>query len=290
MTSPKNHIPVLVAVSDADIDRIIAEDVGYGDLTTSVLGIGAAAAWMSFSARQAMAVCGIEEAARMLTKLGAQARTRVSSGAVVQPGALLLEAEGSAASLFAAWKVAQTFVEWSSGIASAVHDVRMAAAAINPDIVVACTRKTSPLSRQLTIKAVLAGGGVMHRTGLSESVLVFPEHCAFLGDNEAAHIARLRKAAPERKLVAEVNDVEGALRFAAAGIDVLQLEKFAPADVTEVVKALRERQFQLVLAVAGGVNANNAAAYAEAGADVLVTSWPYWAGPRDVQVRMGAIA
>ncbi len=278
----------LVLVPEADIDRLIAEDVGFGDLTTTALGIGDAPALIRFAARHPLVACATEEAARVFARLGAQAHVFAPSGSVAEPGTKLLEATGSAASLHAGWKVAQTLVEWASGIASAVHDIRQAARAVNPLVTVACTRKAAPLSRALSIKAVLAGGGVMHRTGLSDTVLLFPEHRAFLPDLDAAAlVARLRAATPERKLVVEVTDADSARRFAAAGVDVLQLEKFTPDVVAELAASLAGLSQRPVLAAAGGVTVANAWAYAQAGADVLVTSAPYAAPPRDVQVRLG---
>src|SRR3954471_18910077 len=104
---------------------------------------------------------------------------------------------GSASALHAGWKAAQTLVEWASGIASGVRVIVDAARAKRPDIVVACTRKAVPLTRGLSIKAVRAGGGVMHRTGLSDTVLLFAEHRAFLPEmDEVAIITRLRAKAP----------------------------------------------------------------------------------------------
>jgi molybdenum transport protein len=281
---------ILVPIADADLDRLIAEDVGYGDLTTAALGIGGLPAAIRFAARHPLVVCATEEAARLLARLGAEVRVLAPSGYVAEPGTALLEATGPAAVLHAGWKVAQTLVEWASGIATAVHDVRCAASAVNPRITVACTRKAAPLSRALAVKAVRAGGGTMHRTGLSDTVLMFPEHRAFLPQlDEAALVARLRAAAPERKLVVEITDVPSALRFAAAGADVLQLEKFVPERVAELAAALASSPHRPVLAAAGGISTANAAAYAQAGADVLVTSWPYSAGPRDVQVTLGPL-
>ncbi|CAH2598767.1 putative pyrophosphorylase ModD [Rhodovastum atsumiense] len=279
---------ILVPVPEADIDRLIAEDVGFGDLTTTALGIGDVPAVIRFTARHPLVACATEEASRILTRLGASVRLLVRSGRAVDPGTLLLEAHGSAAVLHAGWKAAQTLVEWASGVASAVHDLRQAATAVAPGIVVACTRKASPLSRGLSIKAVLAGGGTMHRTGLSDTVLVFPEHRVFLPATDPADlVGRLRGAVPERRIVVEVNDAETALRFAAAGADVLQLEKFTPEEVSEVARALARLPHPPVLAAAGGINVGNAAAYAASGAGILVTSWPYTVGPRDVQVRLG---
>jgi molybdenum transport protein len=127
----------------------------------------------------------------------------------------------------------------------------------------------------------------MHRLGLSETVLVFPEHRGFLADEAlATTVARLRGHAPEKKLVIEVTSADAAIDAAETGFDVLQLEKFAPPDVASLVERLATAQRRPVIAIAGGVNAANAAAYARAGADILVTSSPYLAKPRDVQVRI----
>ena len=278
----------MVYVPDADIDRLIIEDAGLGDLTTTALGIGGLPGVMRFTARHTMVVCAIEEAARLLAHLGARVETTARSGQSAGPNDPLLVAYGNAATLHAGWKAAQTLVEWASGIATAVRAIRDAARAERPDIVVACTRKAVPLTRALSVKAVHAGGGVMHRTGLSDTVLLFPEHRALLpGLDAAALIARLRAAAPERKLAVEVNDVDSALAFARAGADVVQLEKFAPDSVAAVAGAMASWPHRPLIAAAGGVSAANAAAYAAAGADVLVTSAPYAAPPRDVQVRIG---
>lgn len=275
-------------VFEADIDRLIAEDLPFGDLTTQVLGIASAPGRMSFAARHPLIVCGVEEAARILERLGAVARPAAGSGVSVAEGALLLEAIGPAGALHAGWKVAQTLLEWASGVASAVGAIRAAALSASPEVTVACARKAPPFSRRLAAKAVVAGGGQMHRLGLSETILIFPEHLAFFdGDALGEAIARARRHAPERTVVVEVTDAAQAARAAAAGADVIQLEKFPPEAVARVAASLaglsagRPR-----LAAAGGIRAVNAAAYAAAGAQILVTSAPYSAPPAEVQVRI----
>jgi molybdenum transport protein len=126
----------------------------------------------------------------------------------------------------------------------------------------------------------------MHRLGLSETVLVFPEHRAFLGNEPfVGLVERLRRAAPEKRLVVEVNTVEQAIVAAAIGFDVIQAEKFSPAEIAALVARI-SLMARPVIAAAGGVHAGNVAAYAQAGADVIVTSSPYLAKPRDVQVRI----
>ena len=199
----------------------------------------------------------------------------------------MLRAAGSAAALHRVWKVAQTLVEYASGMASAAAAIIAALRTAGYDTPVACTRKNFPGSKAISVKAILAGGAVMHRLGLSETLLVFPEHLAFMAASEtAALMAQLRRRCPEKKLVAEAASVEHALALATYGVDVLQLEKFSPEELGVCKAALQERGLRPLLAAAGGVTAANALAYAQAGAELLVTSAPYFARPADVKVTI----
>lgn len=272
------------SLTDHHLQALLQEDVPNGDLTTHTLGIGAQLADIKFRARQPMTVCATEEACRLFELAGASAMLVAASGTTLGPGSLMLQAHGTAAGLHRAWKTAQTLVEWASGIASATA----ATVAAANGVAVACTRKNVPGTKALSAKAVKAGGGVLHRLGLSETLLVFAEHRLFLTETPAQTVQRLRRAQPEKKLAVEVADVAEALVWAQAGADVLQLEKFTPEAVAVCRAALQALgPTRPLLAAAGGIRADNAAAYVAAGADFLVTSSPYWAPPRDVQVTFG---
>lgn len=274
-------------LSDHHLQCLLEDDAPCGDLTTQSLSIGARHAQLAFKARQAMTVCATEEAVRLFELVGAQAQLTVPSGTSAATDQQLLQAQGSAASLHRAWKAAQTLVEWSSGIATATAAIVAAA----NGVAVACTRKNVPGTKTLSAKAVVAGGGIMHRLGLSETVLIFAEHRLFLDETPQQTIQRLRKLQPEKKIVVEVAHVEEAVVWADAGCDVLQLEKFKPDAVAACRLALERsaRRNCPLLAAAGGIRADNAAAYVAAGADFLVTSAPYAAPPQDVQVDFGHV-
>ncbi|MFT4279272.1 MAG: ModD protein [Rhodopseudomonas sp.] len=274
------------AATTAELERLLDDDVPCGDLTTEALGIGAAPGVMTFAARDPMVLALAEDAAAIIRLCGCEVELVASSGSRLAAGAPILTARGSASGLLRSWKVAQTLIEIWSGVATTARDIVDAARAVSPTIAVACTRKNTPGTKRFAVAAVKAGGATMHRLGLSETVLVFGEHRGFLDEPLAATVARLRATLPEKKLITEVASIDAALTAADAGFDVLQLEKFAPADVAALVQQLAPRPARPVIAVAGGVNAGNAAAYAEAGAQVLVTSAPYTAKPRDVQVRI----
>lgn len=277
----KTHHSML---DDSTLARLLAEDVPYGDLTTDSLAIGAKSGRIRFAARDPMTVCGTEEARRLCELSGARAGFTLPSGQFAPPDTLLLEAEGPAQALHRVWKTAQTLLEWCAGVASRAAEIQTAARRGHPDALVAGTRKNVPGVRALAAKAFRAGGAVMHRLGLSETVLIFAEHRQFLGDEApAATLARLRRHCPEKRLVVEVHSQEEALRWADA--DVLQLEKFSPAAVAETIAAVAASGATPLIAAAGGIHADNAEDYARAGARLLVTSAPHLAPPRDVQVR-----
>ncbi len=272
-------------LSDAELHALLQEDAPYGDLTVDSLAIGGRPGRITFEARDPMVVCGIEEAARLLELAGAQVQRQAASGQTAAAGTPLLAAQGGAESLFLAWKVAQSLVESLSGVSSAARRIVEQAGGAR----VACTRKHLPGIKAQMVKAVRAGGAAMHRFGLSESIMVTAEHRQFLTPSELReHIVRLQALQPEKKIVAEVERVDEALVLVSLGCQVIQLEKLSPQEVARVAQAV-DRQVSLgwrpVIAAAGGIHAENAGAYAAAGADVLVTSAPYFAKPRDVQVR-----
>lgn len=269
-----------LALTDEELARLLNDDVPCGDLTTETAGIAQQAARLEFRARQEMVVCAVEEAARLFTLGGAKVDVSVRSGQRVSKDTVLLAATGPAQVLHRVWKTAQVLVEWASGISTASAAIVSAAS----PVAVACTRKNVPGTKALSVKAVRAGGATMHRLGLSESLLLFPEHRLYLDETPAAIVERIKRAEPERKLVVEVAHIEDALVWARAGADVLQLERFTPDALAECRTALEHAGLRTALAAAGGVRADNAAAYVRAGADLLVTSAPYTALPKDVQV------
>ena len=276
----------MTIVYDDELLAILRDDCPYSDITTEGLGIGGAAATLRMTARQDMVLCGVEEAVRMFALMGASAKAAAASGAAVAAQGLILEAAGEARALHRTYKMAQTWMEILSGIATATRAIVTAAHRGNPHCRIACTRKHMPGMKRMAIRAIEAGGAAPHRLGLSDYLLVFNEHRVLLDDAVALkdHLARLKRSAPERRLTAEAHGVDEALLLAKAGADVLQVDKLSPEDVAELRAKLSAAAPGVVLAAAGGVNASNAQAYAAAGADILVTSAPYYAPPRDVKV------
>lgn len=276
-------------ISAARLDALLREDAPFGDMTTLALGIGGQPGRAMLRAGAAMTLCCVEEAEQLFLLAGCRGVSRfAASGCQLEAGADILLAEGSCAALHLAARTAQVLVETSSGVATRARRILKAARAGRPDIAVACTRRHLPGAREAMLKAVMAAGCTPHRFGLSESMLVVAQHRAFLGRVPPREwIARMRAAQPERRIVVEAESVDEVVLHAASGADGVQLDHLAPEQVAEAVRAIAALDRRPVIAAAGGIDESNAAAYAAAGADVLVTSAPYAAPPIDVMVSIG---
>lgn len=275
-------------ISEETLDRFIREDVPYLDLTTCLLDIGQKQGLISFAAREEGILSGSEEAARILQKLGLKTGLLLPGGAPVLPGQTFLQAEGSAANLHMAWKVCLNILEYCSGIASRTHLLLEKARTVNSSISILSTRKMFPGTRELAIKAVMAGGGFPHRLGLSESILVFRQHINFLTGMEelAKSIPKLRQQVCEKKILVEVGSLDEALLLAEAGVDGLQFDKVPPELLGQYVQEIKEYHSDLLLIGAGGINEANVIAYAATGIDAIVTTSMYFGRPLDIAVTL----
>ena len=275
----------MIYFTDAEIDQLISDDAPLGDLTTQSLDIGQQAATMDYIAREALTVAGTEEVVRMALKLGVEVKGSVSSGCHVKEGETILVAEGSAQALHQLWRAGLTMLEFSSAIATRTAALCESIRGVSNPPVVAGTRKHPPYLKKVALKALIVGGGTPHRFGLSESILIFEEHLRFLPDPESG-IRELKQQQKEKKIVVEVHNREDAVRMTKAGADGVQIDKMPAAEFRETTAVCREINPGVVMIAAGGLNPDNALEYANAGADVLVTSWMYFGKPANIGVRL----
>ncbi|NTV97808.1 MAG: ModD protein [Chlorobiaceae bacterium] len=275
-------------ITDTDIERFIEEDVPFGDLTSTLLGIGGKPGEISFTSRENTLLCCTEEAAKVLEKSGARVIDSMKSGSSVGPGVTFLTATGPATSLHAGWKVALNLLEYASGIATRTAEIVSRAKAANPGISVVSTRKSFPGTKKIAIKAIMAGGAMPHRLGLSETILVFDKHRSFLDDGESFRdtLESLKKKSPEHKIIMEADSPEEALLFAEGGADIVQVDKMQPAMLSSLVEKIRKKHPGVAISAAGGINAENAALYAGTGIDIMVLSSVYSGKPSDIAVSL----
>lgn len=277
-------------ISQRFIDELLEEDCPYMDLTVEALGIGREPGLLTCHPKAACVVAGVEVAARLLESSGCRVACEAASGDRLEAGQVFLRAEGSAGAIHRSLKIAQNVMEYSSGIATRAAGMLESARKANPHVQLAVTRKHFPGTKRLSLAAAQAGGAIVHRLGLSDSLLVFDQHRVFTGglDGFASRVSEYRKAFPEQKLGAEVATPEEALLLARAGIDSIQCERFTCADLEETVRGVKAVNAAVQVLAAGGVTGKNAAAVAATGVDVLVTTWAYFGKPADIKMVVSA--
>jgi len=278
----------MIYFSDSEIDGLIGEDSPYFDLTAELIGVDGVAT-VSFLTRNDGVASGVEEAARVCRKLGLNASIKIGSGTRIKSGDELLSAEGDAKSVLKAWKPSQNILEYASSVATQTAKIIEAIRLVSPHTHFATTRKTIPGTKKMAVKAVLNGGGGIHRLGLSESVLIFAQYSAILGLSLEECIEKAKLKTKEHKIAVEVKSVADAIRAAKARADIVQCDKLNPDEIKEVVNSVKSIDEGIVVIATGGVNIQNAALYAQAKPDVIVSSCVYYSKPFDIKVDIKAV-
>ncbi|WP_417347127.1 ModD protein [Ferrimonas sp.] len=276
--------------SDQELDALILEDIPRGDLTSRTLNLSNQTATIEFRRKHAGPIAGLNVAVQMMTKLGLSPRVHGAEGEWVEEMALVLSARGRADQLHSAWKLVQVVLEWCGGVAQCTRAMVDTARAYQPHAQVACTRKSIPGTRKLATAAVIAGGGTIHRSGLSDSLLIFTNHRNLLTHPEGYRqmVDQARRHSPEHKLAIEADGPEQLPALLAADPDIIQLDKFTPAQVADALALKQQLGARCELSVAGGINPDTIAGYAKVGASLFITSAPYYAPPQDIKVVITA--
>lgn len=278
--------------SNARIDAFIEEDVPYIDLTCEVLDIRNQPGEMEYFTRESCVLAGTDIARRIMRNLGCEVLTSSEDGQLVSAGQTFFTVRGAAADLHAAWKVCLNVFDHLSAVATKTRSMVDAVHAVNPECEVLTTRKSMPGAKDLLTCAVMAGGAFPHRFGLSETVLVFEQHLAFFGEFNrfVEEMPRIKARCVEKKLFVEA-DAQRALALARAsagghGADGIQLDKVPVSELAELVRRIRDIDPRITIIAAGGINPQNAGAYAACGVDGLATTAPFTAKPVDMSVCM----
>jgi len=252
-----------------------AEDLGPGDITSNITIEAAQAGRGDLVFRQGGVVCGMELAEYVLAVYEASAvfRPAVQDGDTVEPNTVVATLEGPLRSLLAAERVILNFVGRLSGIATTTRqyvDAVAGAAAVICD-----TRKTTPGWRVLEKYAVRCGGGVNHRQGLYDAVLVKDNHLAGIGGEFVSGLAlaleRLKEVSPQPTFVEVEVDTLEQLRqvLPLSAVDMVLLDNMSLDELREGVRlrdeaGLRER---LLLEASGNVRLDTVGEIAQTGVD-----------------------
>ena len=251
------------------IAAALKEDIGDGDVTTDFFVPETLHATGRIVARENAVVAGTGAAAEVFRQVDPSTDTQIicHDGDNIATGDVIVEVRGLARSILKAERVALNFLQRLCGIATLTRQFVDAIGSHSTKIL--DTRKTTPGLRALEKAAVVAGGGVNHRFGLYDMVLIKDNHLAALGglSTFADQIRRLRQERPNIRIEVEADDLEQVRAFVEVdGIDVILLDNMTPAQIRE---ALALRRNNTKFEASGGISLTNVKRVAATGVDYI---------------------
>ena len=245
----------------------LAEDLGRsGDITTEATVPADAKARVVMASRETGRIAGLDlaEAAFRLMDPALKIRRLKPEGADVESGDDILEVEGNARAILTAERVALNFVGRLSGIATLT--LKMARAVGNHNVKIAATRKTTPLLRAVEKYAVQIGGGIPHRYGLDDAVLIKDNHIAMAGGVRVAIRNAKQHVGHTVKIEVEVDTLEQLKEVLEEGVDIVMLDNMSLEDMTAAVAMTAGRA---LVEASGGVTLGRIPAIAATGVDLI---------------------
>ncbi|WP_149714089.1 ModD protein [Campylobacter concisus] len=272
-------------LSDAEILSYINEDIPYFDLTTSLQNIDKNASLEIYS-RDEICVSCVDVAASVARLLGCESKIFAKNSQICKAGDVIIKIYGSYEDVHKAWKLAQVALEYASAIATYTNKMANTAKSVNKKCEILATRKSFPFAKKFCVKAVLEGGGGIHRLGLSDSILFFKNHMKAYGsfDKFLLHLPEFKAKMAERKICVEAENLDEASKLLKANCDVVQCDKFSPELIKNVLSLRDEISPNTMIIAAGGINLANVKDYANA--DAIVTSAMYSKGVADISTRL----
>jgi nicotinate-nucleotide pyrophosphorylase (carboxylating) len=252
------------------VNRALAEDAPWGDVTSQYLIPEDASAVATLEAREAgvMAGSAVFAAAFKAVDSAVVVELQVEDGESFTAGQQLATVSGLARSVLTGERVALNFVQRMAGIATATSKYVSAVAGTQAKIV--DTRKTTPGLRAFEKHSVVCGGGANHRYSLSDAVMAKDNHLAILtrgGKDLTTELKAVRaKLGHTTHIEVEVDRLDQIPAVLAAGVDTIMLDNFNLEDMRRGVELIAGKA---VIEASGGVNLDTVRAIALTGVDVI---------------------
>ena len=246
------------------VRRALAEDLGWGDITTEATVDETLKARGQIVAKSDCVVAGLDAAAEAFRQLDPSVSITLllPDGTRCKPGDVVAEVRGSAVSLLTAERTALNILQRLSGIATMT---RRFVDAADGRITILDTRKTTPSLRALEKYAVRAGGGTNHRSGLDDGILIKDNHIRLAGGVQKA-LERMKAAGHEMPIEIEAQSLGQVDEALAAGVNIILLDNLSTGEIREAVRRINGRA---KTEISGGVTLDRIPELATTGADYV---------------------
>jgi nicotinate-nucleotide pyrophosphorylase (carboxylating) len=254
------------------IDNALLEDVGDGDHSTLCCIPADARGKAVLKIKQGGVLAGVEIAEKIFSYKGPASRFSQfkNDGDLMQPGETAFEVESFVHTILQCERLVLNIMQRMSGIATLTRQYTDKLKGYKTRVL--DTRKTTPNFRLLEKEAVRIGGGVNHRFGLYDMIMLKDNHIDYCGGIEEA-ISRahdyVQRYKPELKIEVEsrsFEDVQKILKVGKGKVFRVMLDNFTPADVKKAVDMIGD---EFETEASGGINLDTIQSYAEAGVDYV---------------------
>ncbi len=259
------------------VKAALQEDLGRaGDVTTQSVVPATSQSRVMMRARENGVIAGLEMARAAFRLIDPTLKIAVISpdGTYVTAGQDIAAIEGKSQSILMAERVALNFLGHLSGIASCVNRIVMSIDGTKAKI--CCTRKTTPGLRTFEKYAVRAGGGMNHRFGLDDAILIKDNHIAMAGGVAEALTAAKAAAGHLVKIEIEVDSLDQLKTVNDLGADAVLLDNMSPDTLREAVDLVGGR---MITEASGGITEETAPAIAASGVDLISVGWVTHSAP-----------
>ena len=257
--------------SDNRIIENVFDDIGFEDITTNSLIPEDKWAQAEILCKEDGVLAGMDVAHYIIEEFGLYMSSSYLDGDDIHKGDVILEFEGKAKDILMVERSILNYMMHLSGIATLVRNTCERVKQVNPNVRVACTRKTTPGLQKLEKKAVEIGGGDTHRFKLDDCVLIKDNHIQVVGGViESIELAK-ENVSFTKKIEIEVESEEDAVRASMFGADIVMLDNMKPEEIKSVLNTLKERRLRedVIIEVSGGITPDNILDYAKLDVDVI---------------------
>lgn len=256
---------------DKIINYILDEDKGFGDISSeSVIPKNLKVTGFIVSKDVGIAA-GMDIVEDIFKSYGIRVAKKVEDGQEIEKGDILFNFSGDARTILLLERTVLNISMRMSGVATSTNEITKIVHNVNPNIIIAGTRKTSPAFSHFDKAAIKIGGGDPHRYALDDMVLIKDNHIAIAGSPLEALKSAKNNVSFSKKIEIEVGTIEDAIEVAKNGADIVMLDNFDPDKVKECIKRLKELNLRnnVLIEVSGGITKDNILNYAPLNIDII---------------------
>jgi nicotinate-nucleotide pyrophosphorylase (carboxylating) len=249
--------------SKKQLSQFLAEDVGKGDITSSLLPKKRIS--VKIVSREDAILAGVTYAKEIFKLKGCSSRILKKDGSIIKSNQTVMVITGNAGSILTCERTALNLLTRMSGIATQTNAL---VKKIPKRTKLYATRKTAPGLRYFDKEAVEIGGGKRHRLALDEMIMIKDNHIAV----ENSLLSLIEKAKKRyKKFEVEVENTADAVLAAKEGAAIIMLDNFTPAQIKKTIQTLKNQKLRnsVILEASGGINSKNISKYGQTGVDII---------------------